>query len=180
MAKAGLGGDLTCQVTFWALKESRAGAMACGGISDRLIPEPPMTRIRTLCLLLILCSMGAFAAEGEAAKLAGSATWEAAMQAALARVEAEKIDELIDRQLSPAFTATLKQQHGAEEWRPAIRTKLERLSYYYGWLKDAGKRTVEDKGDRIIVRGEYGCFAEFDKVDGLYLIGSFGQVITEM
>lgn len=136
-----------------------------------------MSRILILCVLLLLTMRSASAA---AAGTAGSATWEAAMTATLGLVEAGKFDELIDQRLSPAFIAKLKTQHGEESWRSTIRTRLERLAYYFRRIEDADKRTVSDKDGRVMVRGEYGCFAEFDKVEGVYLLGGFGQEVTSM
>lgn len=133
-----------------------------------------------ILLVLVAAFAGTAAVEPAAEPATGSVTWEAAMAQALAMAEDKQIDALIDRQLAPAFIARLKEQHGAEKWRSAISKELERLPYYYGWLRKADKRTVETTDKRIIVRGEYGCFAEFEKVEGVFRIGPFGQEITSM
>lgn len=125
-----------------------------------------------LLLIAAFCASACFCAEG-----AKNETWEAAMNAALEKAKAGDYAAIMDTMLAPEFAAKLKEKHGADAWKEKFEARLKRIHYYYGKLKDA---KVETSGNKTTVRGEYGCWAEFYKVDGVFLIGDFGQVITSM
>jgi hypothetical protein len=106
------------------------------------------------------------------------ATWQQAMRSALARTEAGDHVHIIEHMLAPEFVDALVAKHGADTWKQQFRKdKLESIAYYYGWLKRA---RVATSGSRTVVRGEHGCYATFVLVDGEYLLGDFGQVLSSM
>ncbi|MCY3021923.1 MAG: hypothetical protein NTW87_23170 [Planctomycetota bacterium] len=106
-----------------------------------------------------------------------NATWESAMNAALEKVKAGEHAYVIDNMLAPELVAQLKEKYGKDNWKDKFLTRLKRVEYYYSKLKDP---KVEVSGNKTTVRGEYGCYAEFIKADGVYLLGDFGQIPTSM
>ena len=103
--------------------------------------------------------------------------WETVMQLARSKAKKKEFSYIIENMLAPEFIAKLKVKYG-EKWKtPFTAKQLTSLSYYYGWLK---KHTIEKKDNKIIVTGEYGCFAAFQKVEGKWFICDFGQHLTSM
>ena len=106
------------------------------------------------------------------------ATWEETMAVALQRAEARDYDFIIHHLLAPECMAKLITRYGEKNWREKFRKdKLEKIPYYYRWLKE---RTVTTKENKTIVSGQYGCQAIFVNVNGRFLLGDFGQEITSM
>ena len=85
---------------------------------------------------------------------------------------------IIDHLLSKGLLAAARKRYGEENWRQKLRKdRLELLPYYFGWME---KRTVKVKGNRVSLKGQHGCYAEFIQVGSKYFLHDFGQRITSM
>ncbi len=106
------------------------------------------------------------------------ATWEESMAIALEHATAHEYAFIIDHMLAPECMEKLAVRYGKDTWKETFRQeKLEKLPYYYGWLK---KRQFTTESNKTIVVGQYGCWAIFVNVNGRFLLGDFGQEITSM
>ncbi len=132
-------------------------------------------RIYVLFATLIACMASCITKEAPPPPLA---TWEETMAVALQRAEARDYDFIINHMLAPECTAKLIVRYGEKGWKEKFKKdKLEKIPYYYRWLKE---RTVTTKENKTIVSGQYGCEAIFVNVNGRFLLGDFGQEITSM
>ena len=106
------------------------------------------------------------------------ATAKEAMAIARKKAKAGEYDYIMDHMLSKELVNNLVRKHGAEKWRAAFKKeKLERLPYYFGWLKNC---KVKTSGEKVFLSGQHGCYAEYVKVAGGYLLLDFGQRLTSM
>lgn len=105
--------------------------------------------------------------------------WEDAFSLAMAKAKAGEYDYMLDHMLAPSFVAKMEKAYGKGAWREKCREKkLRKLPYFYGWCRK--KRTVKVDGDKVVVNGEHGCYAMFYRIDGVFLLGDFGQTIRSM
>jgi len=106
------------------------------------------------------------------------ATAKEAMAIARKKAKAGEYDYIMDHMLSKELVGDMIRKHGAEKWRAAFKKeRLERLPYYFGWLKNG---TVKTSGEKVFLSGQHGCYAEYVKVGSVYLIVDFGQRFTSM
>ena len=105
-------------------------------------------------------------------------TIKEAMAIARTKAKAGEYDFIMDHMLSKELINGLIRKHGVEKWRAEFKEgELKQLPYYFGWLKSCGSRTF---GNKTILTGQHGCYAEYVKVGDVYLIVTFGQRITSM
>jgi len=105
-------------------------------------------------------------------------TWEQAVAVATSKANAGKYSYIIKNMLAPEYINNLAMEYGSSEWSKKFqKAKLEKLPYFYGWLK-GGK--VIKQGNQTLILGQFGCYANFIKIDGKCLISDFGQNITSM
>ncbi|MBT3198817.1 MAG: hypothetical protein HN350_02780 [Phycisphaerales bacterium] len=106
------------------------------------------------------------------------ATIKEAMSIARAKAKSGEYDFIIDNMLSEECINDVIRKFGKDKWREKIKQEgLKRLPYYYGWMKNPSARTF---GDKTILTGQHGCYAEYVKVGDAYLIVDFGQRLTSM
>ncbi|OGV61925.1 MAG: hypothetical protein A2283_18575 [Lentisphaerae bacterium RIFOXYA12_FULL_48_11] len=104
-------------------------------------------------------------------------SWEQAVALATEKAKTKKYSCIINNMLAPEYTDNLKAEYGADWKKIFQKNKLEKLPYYYGWLK-GGK--VITQGNQTLILGQFGCYANFTRIDGKYFIADFGQNITSM
>lgn len=104
-------------------------------------------------------------------------TWEQTVAFATEKANARKYSFIINNMLAPEYANNLTAEHG-EDWKKKFqKNKLEKLPYFYGWLK-GGK--VIKQGNQTLILGQFGCYANFIRINGKYLISDFGQNIRSM
>ena len=112
------------------------------------------------------------------ATAAAALPWKQAMEIAQRKAKAGQYAYIIDHMLAREFADKMIEEYGAANWRKAFqKDRLERLPYYFGWLKNC---KVKTDGGKVFLSGEHGCYAEYVRVEGVYLIAGFGQRLTSM
>jgi len=104
-------------------------------------------------------------------------SWETAVSIATEKAKKRHYKHIIHNMLAPEYANNLQAEYGTDWEKIFQKNKLEQLPYFYGWLK-GGK--VISQGNQTLIQGQFGCYANFTRIDGKYFIADFGQNITSM